>query len=360
MTDHPDRPSLLRRIRKRLARLRHQMRFSTSVRHLHGARHRVAAADEVVLVALVRDGAYYLEPFFEHYRRLGVAHFVFFDNGSSDDTLARLRQQPGVVILQSKLPWGQFENDFRNYAAKRYARNRWCLIVDMDELFDFEGSTSIGLAGLTRYLADHGYSGLMAQMLEMVPKAPLRSLADLPYEMVLQQFCYCDISTVSAYDYHSEDSGLAYFLRQNIPPAHAPQILFGGLRGKVFGENCCLSKHPLIFVGPDVAPAVHPHASCGLRLAPMSALIKHYKFANDALARDHASVEQGAIGHGEDRQRLMVLRENPDLSLWSASAQRFPGIAALQEQGFLLRDPDFATAIGQSAEAPQSAHKGAK
>ncbi|MEP2717202.1 glycosyltransferase family 2 protein [Pseudophaeobacter sp.] len=350
MTDHPSQPSLLARLKNRLLPLFQQLRFLASLRHLQGPRRRVAAPDEVVLVTLVRDGAFYLDAFFDHYRALGVAHFVFFDNGSSDATLAQLQEQPGVSVLQSRLPWGAYENIFRSYAARCFAQDRWCLIVDMDEIFDFEGRAEIGLPGLTRYLTRQGYTGLMAQMLEMFPKAPLRAVANLPYRSVLEQFDHCDISTVTSYDYQSTKSGLAYFLIQNRATPPAPQILFGGVRGKVFGEDCCLSKHPLIFVGPAVTPALHPHASTGLTLAPMSALIRHYKFANDALARDRASVAAASIAHGEDQQRLSVLQQQPDLSLWSPEAQPFPGITALQEQAFLQADPACTACLADLAQ----------
>lgn len=353
MTDPSGRASFWERLKKRLARHLHQWRFNSSLRHLHGPRDRVAAPDEVVLVALVRDGAYYLDAFFDHYRGLGIRHFVFFDNGSSDDTLARLQREKGTAILQSTLPWGQFENEFRTHAARHYARDRWCLIVDMDELFDFEGRTEIGLSGLTRYLRSQGYTGLMAQMLEMFPQAPLRQVATLPYPEVLKQFCFCDISAVTAHDYTSPANGLAYFLHQNETTSPAPQILFGGIRGKVFGETCCLSKHPLVFVGPGVRPAVHPHASTGLRLPPMTALIKHYKFANDSLTRDQKSQAGATIAHGEDRLRVSVLGQNPDLSLHSPQAQSFPGIEALLHQGFLQADPAFRTHLQRSATPGQ-------
>mgnify|MGYP002332277679 CR=1 FL=1 len=347
MSDPLPQTSFAARLRKRMSAAWHHARFKASLRHLHGPKQRIAAADEVVLIALVRDGAYYLEAFFDHYRRLGVSHFVFFDNGSQDDTLERLRQEPDVSLLQSTLPWGAFENSFRNYAAKRFATDRWCLITDMDEIFDFEGSTEIGLAGLTAFLTRRGYTGVVAQMLEMFPKAPLREVATLSYAQSLLQFDHCNISSVTAHDYQSPGSGLGYFLRQNQTTAPEPKVLFGGIRGKVFGENCCLTKHPLVFVGPDVEPALHPHASTGIRIAPMTALIKHYKFANDALARDQASVAEGSINHGEDRQRLSVLAQTPDLSLWSPTAQRYPGITALQSQGFLQTDAAYSADLVQ-------------
>lgn len=345
MTNRAARSSLWVRLKKRLRRYWHQWQLHHSVRHLHGPKTRAASPGEVVLVALVRDGQYYLDAFFDYYRNLGIRHFAFIDNGSCDTTVDRLMQEPGVALLQSHLPWGAFENDLRNLVVRRYGQDRWCLIVDMDEIFDFEGRAEIGLAGLTRYLTAHGYTGLMAQMLEMFPKDTLRSVAQLPYQQVLAQFDQCDTSAVDAQDYVSDRTGLSYFLRQNTTELPAPKILFGGIRGKVFGETCCLSKHPLIFAGPTVSPALHPHVSCGLRLPAMTALIKHYKFANDSFARDEKTQANASISHGEDRLRLAVLHQHRDLSLWSTTAQRYTGIADLQSQGFLQADPDYSDHI---------------
>ncbi|MDC0657549.1 glycosyltransferase family 2 protein [Leisingera sp. SS27] len=319
----------------RAGRIAHRARFRASLRHLHGPAHRSAAPDQVVLIALVRDGAYYLDVFFDHYRRLGVSAFVFFDNGSADGTIDRIRQEPDTAVLQSALPWLQYENTFRAYAADRYGRDRWCLFADMDELFDFEGSAAVGLGGLTRYLTQQGFTALQAEMLEMFPDGPLSAARGLTYAEAVQSFRFSDISTLQTVDYASEDTGFAYYLRQNTLPPGGAQMLFGGVRGKVFGETCCLSKHPLVFNGPGVQSAVHPHASAGVQLADMEGLIRHYKFAGDSLARDLQVQAETVSAHGEDRQRSGVMQAQPDLSLWSPEAIKDAEIADLQRRGFL-------------------------
>lgn len=319
----------------------HRARLRSSLRHLHGPARRFAAPQEVVLVALVRDGAYYLDVFFEHYRRLGVSCFVFIDNGSTDGTVERIRQEPGTAVLRSALPWLEFENSFRAYAASRYGQDRWCLFADMDELLDFEGSSTAGLAGLTGYLAQQGYTALQAQMLEMFPKGPLAAARGLSYAGAVEAFRYCDISTVQAMDYGAAETGLAYYLRQNSLPPGGARILFGGVRGKVFGERCCLSKHPLVFNGPGMQAAVHPHVSAGVAVADVEGLIRHYKFAGDSLARDLQTRAEAVSEHGEDRLRSDAMQAQPELSLWSDAALEDASIAGLQRLGFLRRAPEY-------------------
>ncbi|UWR76906.1 glycosyltransferase family 2 protein [Phaeobacter inhibens] len=327
-----------------------RLRFRVSLRHLSGPRKIDLPREAVTVVALVRDGAYYLDVFLAHYRALGVSHFVFCDTGSTDGTLAQLAQEPDVTVLQSRLPWGRFENIFRGYAARTFSADRWCLFADMDEILEFEGQAQLGLNGLVRYLNRHGYSAMMAQMLEMFPQAPLRSVAQQSYPEVQQSFCHYDISAVRALPYHDPATGLGFFLSRNqIPDAPPPKMQFGGIRGAVFGERCCLSKHPLVFVDADTDPAVHPHVSTGVRVADTMAVLKHYKFANDPMARDQASLKAASIPHGEDALRVAGFAKRPDLTLWSQTAQKYngpeTGPEALREAGFLQVSARYLTEI---------------
>lgn len=308
-------------------------RLRAGLRHLQGPDRRFVPPGGVVLIALVRDGAYYLDLFLEHYRRLGVAGFVFVDNGSTDGTLARLAREPDVAVWQAKLPWLAYENDLRGFAASRYGAERWCLFADMDELLAFDGA--VDLPALTRQLKAEGHTAMMAQMLEMFPRGPLAAAQGLSYREAVAAFRYAEISAVRRLPYMTEATGFAYFLRRNVLPEAAPELMFGGVRGRVFGESCCLSKHPLVFNGAGVQAAVHPHASAGVRVSDRVALIRHYKFAGESLARDLRAQAEAVSEHGEDRLRAAVMQGNPELSLWSEAALEDPGIAELRRRGFL-------------------------
>ncbi|MEX3315958.1 glycosyltransferase family 2 protein [Sulfitobacter sp. PS-8MA] len=336
---------LFRRARQRLRDARRRARFAKSLRHIHGPHRLQSAPDDVVLIALVRNGAYYLDRFFAHYRAMGVEHFVFMDNGSTDDTIERIKAEPGAVIDQCPLPLAQYEDLIRQYPAQRYGKNRWCLYVDMDEMLDFEGRKEIGIPGLVAYLQAQGYTALAAQMLEMFPKASLAEAARLTYPEVLRDFRYFDISALRKLDYHSAEIPFSALLADNHLSNDAVKFTFGGVRGKVFGEDCCLTKHPLIFNGPEVTPAPHPHLSCGVKVADVTAVIKHYKFANDPAARDAQSLAAGDLAHGEDAKRLAVVGESPDISLFSLDARRWNRVELLYRAGFLVPSETYSAHV---------------
>ena len=197
------RPSIFTRIRNRLSEAARRRRFAAAVEHVHGTGFAVPQG-EVLGIVLVRDGAYYLDAFFDYYRRLGIRHFAFIDNGSTDDTIVRIKQQEGCVIDRVVLPLAHYEDLIRGYPAQQYGKDRWCLYVDMDEQFDFEGREAQGLPALIRYLEQRGDTALLAQMLEMFPRAPLVAVKDLTFAQALTAFVQYDISTVARFDYHSD------------------------------------------------------------------------------------------------------------------------------------------------------------
>ena len=338
------RPSLLQRLRNRLAQALRRRRFDRALEHVHGAGFAVPEG-EVLAIVLVRDGAYYLEPFFDYYRTLGIQYFAFIDNGSTDDTIAQISRQEGCVIDRAVLPLAQYEDLLRAYPAQTYGKDRWCLYVDMDEQFDFEGREDQGLPALIRYMEGCGYTALMAQMLEMFPHAPLASVQSLSFAEALKTFEYYDISTVENFDYHSGDIAFSALLRDNRLATDALKFKFGGVRGKVFGEACCLTKHPLIFNGPQVVPAPHPHLSRNVVVSDVTGLIRHYKFAGNVAARDAASAGSGDLAHGEDEARLAVLQRRADLTLYSQDADKWGGIEPLYDAGFLLRSEGYSRSL---------------
>lgn len=338
------------RVQGKASRMHHHVQLLRSIRHIHGPSRLATGPRDVTIVALVRDGHYYLDGFFAHYRSIGARHFVFFDNGSSDGTIARIAREPGTIIVQSSLSWDLFEYDFRRYAAETYCPNRWCLFADMDEQFDFEGSQEIGLAGLVQYLDAHGYTALVGQMLEMFPDTPLRETATLPYDEATRRYRYYDPGHIKAYDYYDPAISISYYLQTNTTADAPIQFLFGGIRRKMFGENCALTKHSLVFIGKGTRPGVHAHCASHVACADFTALIRHYKFTNNPFGRDAKSVQNATFSHGEDRQRLDTIQNDPDLTLYSDDARAFTGIADLQSNGFLIPSARFSAFIAANTD----------
>ena len=67
---------------------------------------------------------------------MGVKHFVFLDNGSTDRTVEMLCAHEDVTVLQTNAPYQKYENTMKRYLAERFSPGKWNLCADIDELFD--------------------------------------------------------------------------------------------------------------------------------------------------------------------------------------------------------------------------------
>ena len=63
-----------------------------------------------VVCCLVRDGAYWLPSFLDHYRKIGVKEFFFLDNGSRDETLKILKNEPRALFIYVHIKYHNLEN----------------------------------------------------------------------------------------------------------------------------------------------------------------------------------------------------------------------------------------------------------
>lgn len=93
--------------------------------------------DAIILICVVRDEALLLPAFIDHYKNIGVSHFIFVDNGSEDDTLSCLLSTRGVAMQIWQTRDSYARNDYGltwvNQLLKSECQGRWCVVVDADE-----------------------------------------------------------------------------------------------------------------------------------------------------------------------------------------------------------------------------------
>src|SRR5919106_5769680 len=174
-----------------------------SIEHLYGPEEVPYEEDELVLLCLLRDGRPYLKSFMEHYTSMGVKHLFFLDNGSTDGTVEALKEYENVTVLRTTLPYKRYEYPMTQYLIERFGRGRWCLCVDIDELFDYPYSDIVGLDSLLRYLNERSYTAVAAQMLDMFPEEPLSEAASEEDEPLKERHRFYDISNVGKESYSS-------------------------------------------------------------------------------------------------------------------------------------------------------------
>lgn len=304
-------------------------------RHLHGPRRVSLADDDCATVTLLRNGAFFLDKLLAHHRALGVRHSLIIDNGSTDDSVAIARRHPDVTILRNTLPPLRYEKALRRALARRHIKGGWLLFVDVDELFLPPLGHRDALRRLVRYCNAAGFTAVQCQMLDLFSDLSLSVTARMTHAEALKHFRRYSLADVEARDFFDPGLPFASHVVNSRCADRNIRFLFGGIRKRQFGEACCLSKQALVRNLPEIGLQAHPHLSENVRCADVSALLLHYKFAGDVLAREADQVARGVWKHGEDRARVRMLTDRPDFRIDCPAKQTFTGPEPLVEQGFL-------------------------
>lgn len=329
--------------RRAASKVRHEYRDFKTLAKVRASLQRVAGPSfielpegEVVVILLGRNMEHYLDYFYEYHRMLGANYFIYCDNGSTDRTLEIVSKWPNAIVLETHLDFRDFQIPIRREISSRYCSNGWRLAIDPDELFDYVGSEKFSLQELARRLRGSGHTGLVAQMLDMVPDDDLATSSRRSFEQSVIASKYFSLEQIDNFSYYDDRVPFAGLVYDNTLPDVNIEWKFGGLRRQYFGENCCLTKHALFYLDCDVKAFVHPHLTRGLRLADFTALLRHYKFSGDFLPREAERISNNRISHGETEQRSSIIGGDGgfrfDVSkMQSNSAPRF-----LVDQGFLV------------------------
>jgi glycosyltransferase involved in cell wall biosynthesis len=306
-----------------------------SFTHVSGPMRFDLGDDEVSLICVGRDTAFYLQSFFDWHRNMGVRKFVYVDNGSSDDSVEIASRQPDTIVVRCSASFKDFEGLIRLNATQMFVRGGWRLVVDADELFDYPGSQNLSIEALLKELNALGATAVVSQMLDMIPNGGLENIRNETYEAAIASCNYYDITDIETYDYFSGDIKFKWLLRQNKLSNPNIKFYFGGIRRTLFGEDCCLSKHPLFKPGAGVLVLPNPHVSTGLICADFTALLRHYKFTGDFVARERRLLADQRVAHGETALRMKALKNKPDMQFVQPTSMRFTTTEALIDQGFL-------------------------
>jgi hypothetical protein len=312
--------------------------LKTSVKHIYGPKKVDYAKDELVVLCLVRNGELYMKSFIEHYFSLGVKHIVFLDNNSTDETISIAKNYKNVTILQTKLPFRNYSLVMMRYLLHRFARNRWGLIVDIDELFDYPFSDKLDLKSFLTYLNNKSYTTVVTQMLDMFSDKPLSSLESKKEDSIKEKYSFYDISSLIKGDYK-------IYPNHNVVSNKDIKAYFGGIRNTIFGYKGWLTKHALIFMDDKISPlTVSTHMVKGARVADLSAVLLHYKFLGNfvdyvsAVVKEKLHHKAGLLYYLD---YYSVLKGNPDLIIKQKTSLKFENMKNLIDNNFLAVSKDY-------------------
>jgi Glycosyl transferase family 2 len=328
-----------------------------SIEHLYGPKEVTYAEDELVLLCLLRDGRPYLKSFMEHYLSMGVKHLFFMDNGSTDGTVEALKEYDNVTVLQTGLPFKNYETSIRQYLVERFCqKGRWCLYADIDELFDYPYSDVVSLSSLLRYLKERSYTAIAAQMLDMFPEEPLSGSASDPDEPLKERHRFYDISNVKKMSIKEHP-----LTRHNTYESDDIEFFYGGAFETLF--DCIppwLTRFSLTFSDGKVKPfAGSGHRVDDARVADLSTVYLHYKFLDEHFHKKVAQAvreENYPYDSRQYKRYLEVLENSPSLQLKRETARELRSVNELVENQFLVVSEEYMMLVYEQARKNGTSH----
>jgi glycosyltransferase involved in cell wall biosynthesis len=297
------------------------------------------SADAILVFSTVRNEIARLPHFLQHYRKLGVGHFLFVDNGSDDGTAEYLADQPDVSVWTTSHSYrlSRFGMDWLGWLQWQYGHGHWCLTVDADELLVYPAHETRGLNELTAWLDGQGIASFGAMMLDLYPKGPLENATYEPADDPTKTLRWFDPANY----------------RNQVHRYYGNLWIQGGVRERVFFSQDpdrapTLNKTPLVRWSRRYAYVSSTHQILPTRLhdvfdlvgdSKVSGALLHTKFLPIVGAKSKEELVrqqhfQNSLLYSGYHQRLT---ENPDL--WYEGSCRYEGTDQLVELGLMSKGP---------------------
>ncbi len=323
--------------RMRLKALRLQARALWKGRELRRMKRGRWGRGDILLFSTVRNEAVRLPWFLDHYRRLGVGHFLFIDNASDDGTRELLLDQGDVSLWHTGASYkrSRFGQDWITALMLRHGVGRWCVQVDADELLVYPHWQTRPLPALTEWLDRSGQRSFAAMLLELYPKGALGAQAYVPGTDPLTLLRWFDAGN--------------HVLRHN--PLLDCLLMQGGVRARNFfgttpNRAPTLTKLPLVKWGRDSVWVNSTHSALPRALNRVYATyggictsggLLHTKFL--PLVVERSAVEKARGQHFGNAPVFAdyydAVMAAPDL--WCAASTRYHGWRQLERLGLISR-----------------------
>lgn len=130
---------------------------------------------DILLVACLRNEAFRMPAFVDHYRRLGVDHFLLVDNGSTDGFADWAAGEPDVSVWRTEASYraAAFGMLWCNDLLRRHGCGRWCVTVDPDEFLVYPFMETRSLRALVRFLEEEERPCMHALLIDAYPEGPV-------------------------------------------------------------------------------------------------------------------------------------------------------------------------------------------
>jgi hypothetical protein len=292
---------------------------------------------DILLFCTQRNEGVRLPWFLKFYREMGVNHFFFVDNDSTDGSLDYLAKQPDVSVWTTRAGYkrARFGMDWMNWLLMKYGHEHWCLTVDPDELFLYPFYDTRPLRALTDWLDASSIKSFSAMLLDMYPKGRIDQQTYLPGQNPLDIAAWFDSGN--------------YTIQKN--PLFGNLWIQGGPRARVFFADQpelapALNKIPLVKWDRRYAYVSSTHSLLPRGLNQVydewggekaSGILLHTKFLSTFTEKAEEELSRGQH-YGASREYIAYadgVQENPDL--WCKWSEKYINWRQLEILGLMSK-----------------------
>ena len=277
--------------------------------------------DDILLFCTLRNEAIRIPFFLNYYRRLGINHFFFVDNGSTDNFLEVVANQSDVTVYHTNSSYKEsaFGMYWLNFLLWKHGIDHWCFTCDPDEFFIFPNIEQENIQFLTNYLENKGKSSFSTILIDMYGQE------DLAYESGRDPLEFCGYFDKSGYRFTP------------FPPCENIWIQ-GGVRERLFcsdepEKSPALNKVPLVYWKRNYLYASSTHDLLPKKLnhcsfASKTGALLHFKFLStfkekvkEEMTRGEHYNDSGEYKHYHDNLDLLSFY-NDELSVKYTNSQQ--------------------------------------
>ncbi|MDB9856943.1 glycosyltransferase family 2 protein [Amylibacter sp.] len=323
----------------RIERKRRRVRSLRKRRELTNVvdRTRQIQPSDILIFSTLRNEKARLPYFLDYYRKLGVNHFFFVDNDSSDGSREYLQEQSDTSVWTTTASYkrSKFGVDWLNGLKAKYADGHWVLVVDVDELLVYPFCDTRPLRALTDWLDAGSIKSFGTMLLDMYPKGKIQHARIREGKDPVKTAPFFDASN--------------YFIEKN--NKYGNLWIQGGPRLRSFFRDRpqfapALNKTPLVKWSKEYVyvSSTHTLLPRGLNLVydewggqkPCGVLL-HTKFMNtfSEKAEEEMARKQHYAASREYRTYLKQL--NGDLLLWNEQSSEYQDWRQLEDLGLMAR-----------------------
>lgn len=281
--------------------------------------------DEVILLIAVKNDCSRIAHLLNHYRSIGIKHFVFIDNGSNDGTVEKVLQQEDTACYLVKARFNSFRKaGWFNRIAAHYGTNRLYIVIDSDELFVYPEMTRLPIGQYVKIIQNKQISCVKTVMLDMYPNGTLmdETMSDEEY---LARCTYFDRGDRSGHpgEYVVSDRSVS-----------------GGMRARVFGEKdgLLLTKPTLLHYSKAFLLSPHHfYPDSENNKALHGGALLHYKFLPSDKERYRQRVCEGNYYRRSAMYKTITakLERTPDINAMCDISVEFDAASAWQYLPFI-------------------------